>query len=222
MAVLSAGFREAGKEGVELERQLGEELNRHEGMRLLGPNCLGLIVPRHGLNASFGGTMPLDGHIAFVSQSGALATSVVDWAAAQQIGFSQVVSVGNMLDVDLGDLIDYLGEDAHTTAIFLYIETVTKPRKFMSAARAFARTKPIIVYKAGRFAASAQAAVSHTGAMVGEDDVYDAAFRRGGLVRVQPDRRGVRDGPVARARTPDPALAPGDRHERGRSWGNGS
>ncbi|MGP8163386.1 MAG: GNAT family N-acetyltransferase [Acidimicrobiales bacterium] len=184
VAVLSAGFREAGAEGSELERLVREELARHEGMRLLGPNCLGLIVPRLGLNASFAKTMPIDGHIAFASQSGALATSVIDWAAAQQIGFSQVVSVGNMLDVDLGDLIDYLAQDAHTRAIFLYIETVTQPRKFMSAARAFSRTKPIIVYKAGRFTASAQAAVSHTGAMVGEDAVYDAALRRAGAVRV--------------------------------------
>ena len=184
IAVLSAGFREAGAEGTELERLVKEELARHNGMRLMGPNCLGLIVPRHGLNASFAKTMPLDGHIAFVSQSGALVTSVIDWAAAQKIGFSQVVSVGNMADVDLGDLIDYLAQDAHTRAIFLYVETVTEPRKFMSAARAFSRTKPIIVYKAGRFTASAQAAVSHTGAMVGEDAVYDAAFRRAGLVRV--------------------------------------
>ena len=112
VAVLSAGFREAGAEGSELERLVREELARHEGMRLLGPNCLGLIVPRLGLNASFAKTMPIDGHIAFASQSGALATSVIDWAAAQQIGFSQVVSVGNMLDVDLGDLIDYLAQDA--------------------------------------------------------------------------------------------------------------
>ncbi|MGD0043065.1 MAG: GNAT family N-acetyltransferase, partial [Isosphaeraceae bacterium] len=102
-----------------------------------------------------------------------------------QIGFSQVVSLGNMLDVDLGDVIDYLGQDAHTRSIIVYIETVTEPRKFMSAARAFARSKPIIVYKAGRFAASAKAAVSHTGAMVGQDDVYDAAFRRAGIVRVE-------------------------------------
>jgi acetyltransferase len=184
VAVLSAGFREAGAEGAALEQLVREEQARHEGMRILGPNCLGLIVPRIRLNASFAKTMPIDGHIAFASQSGALATSVIDWAAAQKIGFSQVVSVGNMLDVDLGDLIDYLAQDAHTRAIFLYIEAVTQPRKFMSAARAFSRTKPIIVYKAGRFTASAQAAVSHTGAMVGEDAVYDAALRRAGAVRV--------------------------------------
>jgi acetyltransferase len=185
IAVLSAGFREVGAEGAELERRVAEEVARHDGLRLLGPNCVGLIVPRLGLNASFAGAMPIDGHVAFVSQSGALATSVIDWALAEQIGFSHVVSLGNMLDIDLGDLIDYLGQDVQTRSIFLYIETVTEPRKFMSAARAFARNKPIIVYKAGRFAASAKAAVSHTGAMVGEDAVYDAAFRRAGLVRVE-------------------------------------
>ncbi len=185
IAVLSAGFREVGAEGAELERRVAEEVARHDGLRLLGPNCVGLIVPRLGLNASFAGAMPIDGHVAFVSQSGALATSVIDWALAEQIGFSHVVSLGNMLDIDLGDLIDYLGQDAQTRSIFLYIETVTEPRKFMSAARAFTRSKPIIVYKAGRFAASAKAAVSHTGAMAGEDAVYDAAFRRAGLVRVE-------------------------------------
>jgi acetyltransferase len=184
IAVLSSGFREVGAEGRELERRVGEELARHD-LRLLGPNCLGMIVPRLGLNASFAGVMPIDGHVAFISQSGALAAAVIDWALARQIGFSQVVSLGNMLDVDLGDVIDYLGQDAHTRSIIVYIETVTEPRKFMSAARAFARSKPIIVYKAGRFAASAKAAVSHTGAMVGQDDVYDAAFRRAGIVRVE-------------------------------------
>ncbi len=185
IAVLSAGFREAGAEGAELERRVAEELARHDGVRLLGPNCLGLIVPRLGLNASFAGAMPSDGHVAFVSQSGALATCVIEWALAEQVGFSYVVSLGNMLDVDLGDVIDYLGQDGRTRSIILYVESVTDPRKFMSAARAFARSKPIIVCKAGRFAASAKAAVSHTGAMVGEDAVYDAAFRRAGLVRVQ-------------------------------------
>jgi acetyltransferase len=183
VAVLSSGFREVGAEGRELERRVDDERARHD-LRLLGPNCLGMIVPRFGLNASFAGVMPRDGDLAFVSQSGALMTAVIDWALARQIGFSQVVSIGNMLDVDLGDVIDYLGQDAHTRSIIVYIETVTEPRKFMSAARAFARSKPIIVYKSGRFAESAEAAVSHTGAMVGEDDVYDAAFRRAGMVRV--------------------------------------
>ena len=185
MAVLSAGFREVGSEGLALERAVAEELGRHDGMRLLGPNCLGLIVPRLGLNASFAGAMPSDGQIALLSQSGALATSMIDWALAERVGFSHVVSVGNMLDVDLGDVIDYLGTDRQTRSIILYVESVTDARKFMSAARAAARNKPIIVYKAGRFAGSAKAAVSHTGAMAGEDAVYDAAFRRAGLVRVE-------------------------------------
>jgi acetyltransferase len=184
LAVISAGFRETGPEGRALEREVAAELGRHAGVRLLGPNCLGLIVPRIALNASFADTMPADGSIAFLSQSGALATAVIDWAKEQGIGFSHVVSLGNTLDVDLGDVIDYLGRDPHTRSIILYVEAVTAARKFMSAARAFARTKPIIVYKAGRFGASARAAVSHTGAMAGEDAVYDAAFRRAGLVRV--------------------------------------
>ena len=184
IVVLSAGFRETGANGAELERRLGEELARHDGLRLLGPNCLGLMVPRSSFNASFAGAMPSEGHVAFVSQSGALATSVIDWARTEQVGFSHVISLGNMLDVDLGDVIDYLGRDAQTRAIVLYVESVTNPRKFMSAARAFARSKPIVVYKAGRFSASATAALSHTGAMAGADDVYDAAFRRAGLVRV--------------------------------------
>jgi acetyltransferase len=185
VAVLSAGFREAGAEGLALERRVAAELGGHDGPRLLGPNCLGLIVPRLGLNASFAGAMPSDGQIALLSQSGALATSMIDWALAEQVGFSHVISVGNMLDVDLGDVIDYLALDRQTRSIILYVESVTGPRKFMSAARAAARSKPIIVYKAGRFAASAKAAVSHTGAMAGEDAVYDAAFRRAGLVRVE-------------------------------------
>jgi len=184
MAVLSAGFRETGPEGGKLEQRIAAELRRPGGPRLLGPNCLGLIVPRHSLNASFGGAMPSDGEVAFVSQSGALATSVIDWARSEQVGFSHVISLGNMLDVTLGDVIDYLGRDRRTRAIVLYVESVTEPRTFMSAARAFSRNKPIIVYKAGRYEASAKAAVSHTGAMAGEDSVYDAAFRRAGLVRV--------------------------------------
>ncbi|MDE3069675.1 MAG: CoA-binding protein, partial [Acidobacteriota bacterium] len=185
IAVLTAGFREVGAEGAELERRVADGLARHPGLRLLGPNCLGLIVPRISLNASFAPAMPTDGHVALVSQSGALATSIIDWAVAERIGFSHVISLGNMLDTDLGDVIDYLGQDAQTRSIVLYVESITEPRKFMSAARAFARSKPIIVYKAGRFSASAKAAVSHTGAMAGEDAVYDAAFRRAGLVRVE-------------------------------------
>ena len=184
VAVLSAGFRETGEAGAALEREVAERAGAFDGLRILGPNCLGLMVPRLGINASFAASMPSDGHVAFITQSGALATSMVDWAQAEQIGFSHVISVGNMLDVDLGDLIDYLGQSRGTRSIILYLETITDPRKFMSAARAFARNKPIVAYKAGRFPASAQATVSHTGAMAGEDGAYDAAFERAGIVRV--------------------------------------
>lgn len=182
--ILSAGFRETGAEGTKLEQLVADEAARFEGLRMLGPNCLGLIVPRARLNASFAGAMPPDGSVAFVSQSGALATAVIDWAIGEGVGFSLVASLGNMLDVDLGDLIDYLAQDRRTRSIVLYVETVTEARKFMSAARAFALSKPIVAYKSGRFPASAKAAVSHTGAMAGEDAVYDAAFERAGIVRV--------------------------------------
>ena len=180
----SAGFREAGPEGMALEERLREIRARFAGLRVLGPNCLGLIVPGSGLNASFASGMPQDGDIAFISQSGALCASVLDWALEEKIGFSNFVSIGNMVDVDFGDLIDYFGEDERTRSIILYIESLTDARKFMTAARAFARTKPIVAYKAGRFPESAAAAVSHTGAMVSEDAVFEAAFRRTGIARV--------------------------------------
>ncbi len=129
-------------------------------------------------------TLPKAGQIAFVSQSGALCSSVLDWAIEENIGFSYFVSVGNMLDVEFGDLVDYFGEDEQTGSIILYIESISDARKFMTATRAFARTKPIVAYKAGRFAESARAAASHTGAMAGEDAVYQAAFERAGIARV--------------------------------------
>ena len=154
------------------------------GVRLLGPNCLGLVVPPIGLNASFAPGMVPAGKLAFVSQSGALATAVADWACSQAIGFSHFVSLGNSADIDFGDLLDYLGGDAATQAILLYIESVKHARKFMSAARAAARNKPVIVVKAGRTEAAKQAASSHTGALAGSDRVYDAAIRRAGLLRV--------------------------------------
>ena len=182
--ILSAGFSESGEGGASLERRIDEERSRFPGMRIVGPNCLGLISPKTRLNISFASGMPLKGDIGFISQSGALCTSVLDWAQQEKVGFSHFISVGNALDVGFGDLIDYLGEDENTHSILLYIESVRNARKFMTAARAFARTKPIIVYKAGRFAASAKAASSHTGAMVSPDDVYDAAFGRIGLARV--------------------------------------
>ncbi|MCD6128639.1 GNAT family N-acetyltransferase [Candidatus Bipolaricaulota bacterium] len=182
--IISAGFKEAGEEGRALEEELKAEVSRYPGMRVIGPNCLGIIVPRLKLNASFAAAMPEAGHVAFISQSGALCTAVLDWAIDEGIGFSHFVSIGNMLDVDFGDLVDYFGEDPDTQSIILYVESVFDAREFMSAARAFARTKPIVAYKAGRFAESAKAAASHTGAMAGEDAVYDAAFQRAGMVRV--------------------------------------
>ena len=182
--IISAGFREIGETGRKQEELIREEVKKYEGMRVLGPNCLGIIVPSLKLNASFAAEMPKPGNIAFISQSGALCTSVLDWAIEGKIGFSYFVSIGNSLDVEFGDLIDYFGEDENTHCIILYIESIQNPRKFMTAARAFARKKPIIVYKAGRFPESAQVAASHTGAMASEDAVYDAAFQRTGLARV--------------------------------------
>jgi len=184
LIIVSSGFRETGPAGLALECAVLAEARRFEGLRLLGPNCLGIISPARSLNASFAGAMPRPGHVAFVSQSGALCTSVLDWAVEEKLGFSHFVSTGNMLDIDFGDLIDYLGEDEETRSIILYIESIGDARKFMTAARAFARMKPIIAYKAGRFPESAAAAASHTGALAGEDAVYDAAFQRMGLVRV--------------------------------------
>jgi acetyltransferase len=182
--IISAGFQEIGEEGKKMESEIRDLMKKYEGMRIIGPNCLGVIVPTLKLNASFAAGMPRPGNIAFISQSGALCTSVLDWAMEGKIGFSQFVSIGNSLDVEFGDLIDYFGEDENTHCIILYIESITNARKFMTAARAFARKKPIIVYKAGRFPESAQVAASHTGAMASEDAVYDAAFQRAGLARV--------------------------------------
>jgi len=184
MVIISAGFREIGEEGLELEEQILQQQKQFDGMRILGPNCLGFIVPGVGLNASFAAATPQKGHIGFISQSGALCTSVLDWALEEGIGFSHFVSVGNMLDVSIGDLIDFFGSATETRSIILYIESISEAREFMSAARAFARTKPIVAYKAGRFVESAQAAASHTGAMAGVDAVYEAAFQRAGIERI--------------------------------------
>jgi acetyltransferase len=182
--VMSAGFKETGPEGKALEDQILREASNFPEMRIIGPNCLGIIVPGLRLNCSFANGMPKAGNVAFISQSGALCTSVLDWAIEGKIGFSSFVSIGNSLDVDFGDLIDYLGEDPNTHSIILYVESISQARKFMTAARAFARTKPILTYKAGRFPESAKAAASHTGAMASEDAVYDAAFQRIGIARV--------------------------------------
>jgi acetyltransferase len=153
-------------------------------LRILGPNCVGLLVPGLGLNASFAHTGALPGKIAFVSQSGALVTGVLDWAKSRSIGFSKFISLGDSADVDFGDVLDYLGSDTETHAILLYIESITAARKFISAARAAARNKPVLVVKAGRVPEGAKAAASHTGALAGSDDVYDAAIRRAGMLRV--------------------------------------
>ncbi|MGB9906161.1 MAG: GNAT family N-acetyltransferase [Candidatus Saccharicenans sp.] len=184
LIIISAGFREIGPEGQALEEQILTEKQKYPGMRILGPNCLGVISPGLNLNASFAADLPLNGHIAFISQSGALCTSILDWSLEEKIGFSYFVSIGNALDIDFGDLIDYFGEDDNTKSILMYIESISNPRRFMSATRAYARTKPIIAYKAGRFPESAEAASSHTGAMAAEDAIYEAAFQRAGLARV--------------------------------------
>jgi len=184
IVVLSAGFRESGDEGRKLEEAVRNEQRKFDGMRILGPNCLGIIVPRLHLNASLAAAPPKPGNIGFISQSGALCVSVLDWAIDQGIGFSHFVSVGNMLDVSLGDLIDYFGAATETRSIILYVESIGEAREFLSAARAFARTKPIVAYKAGRFTESARAAASHTGAMAGVDAVYEAAFQRAGIERI--------------------------------------
>ncbi len=184
IVIMSAGFKETGPDGKKLEDKLREEVARFPKMRVIGPNCLGFIVPGTYLNVSFASGMPLKGHVAFISQSGALCTSVLDWAQEARIGFSYFVSVGNAMDVNFGDLIDYFGQDSNTKSIVLYVESLADARRFMSAARAFARKKPIIVYKSGRFPESAAAAASHTGAMASEDAIYDAIFRRAGLARV--------------------------------------
>jgi len=188
VVIISAGFKEIGEEGKEREEKI-INLGRKYGMRIIGPNCLGVIKPGAQLNATFATKMSRPGHIAFLSQSGALGTAVLDWAVSREIGFSAFVSLGSMLDVDFGDLIDYFGEDPDTRSIIIYLESfgdsLKHARKFMSAARGFARTKPIIVMKPGKFKESARAAKSHTGAMVGEDSYYEAAFDRAGVVRVE-------------------------------------
>jgi len=158
---------------------------RPYNLRIIGPNCLGLFVPAIGLNASFAHLTPSGGKLAFLSQSGALASAVLDWSAGRQIGFSTVVSLGDMADVDVADLLDMLAGDGSTNAVLMYLESVTNARKFMSAARAAARLKPIVVIKSGRSAAAAKAAATHTGALAGSDSVIDAAFRRSGLLRVR-------------------------------------
>jgi len=182
--VITAGFGEGNAARGHALCDAMLEAARPYLLRIVGPNCFGLMLPRIDLNASFIHINPLPGRLAFVAQSGALLSTVVDWATHRRIGFSHLVSLGDMADVDFGDLLDYLGADGHTRAILLYIESITHARKFMSAARAAARIKPVIVVKAGRYGESAAAASSHTGAMAGSDAVYEAAFQRAGILRV--------------------------------------
>ncbi|MCW5600694.1 bifunctional acetate--CoA ligase family protein/GNAT family N-acetyltransferase [Nitrosomonas sp.] len=181
--VLSAGFRETGPQGVALERAVVENAQRYN-MRLIGPNCLGILCPRVGLNATFSKGGAKAGGLALVSQSGAFCTAIMDWARPNDIGFSSIISMGTAAGMDFGEILDYLASDLHTESILLYIEGVQRARGFMSALRAAARIKPIFVVKAGRHEAGSKAAFSHTGALVGADDVFDAALQRAGVVRV--------------------------------------
>jgi acetyltransferase len=182
--ILSAGFSEAGPQGVALERAVLENARRY-GVRLIGPNCLGIMRPSVGLNATFsnGGAKP--GRLALISQSGALCTAILDWAQPNDVGFSSIISMGATADVDFGEILDYLVSDPQTESILLYIEGIHHSRSFMSALRAATRFKPVILVKVGRHEAGSKAAFSHTGALVGADDVFDAALRRAGVVRVE-------------------------------------
>ncbi|MFQ6113923.1 MAG: bifunctional acetate--CoA ligase family protein/GNAT family N-acetyltransferase [bacterium] len=181
--VISSGFKECGDEGAKLEQGLLEEIQRGK-MRLIGPNCLGVMRPSTGLNATFARSMARPGNVGFISQSGALCTAILDWSLRMNLGFSAFISIGSMLDVGWGDLIYYLGDDPKTKSIVIYMESIGDARSFVSAAREVAYTKPIIVIKAGRTEAGAKAAASHTGALTGTDMVLDAAFRRCGVLRV--------------------------------------
>lgn len=182
--IISAGFKERGPEGAALEQEILQTA-REGNMRIVGPNCLGVMSPITGLNATFANAMARPGNVGFISQSGALCTAVLDWSFHQNVGFSAFVSIGSMLDVGWGDLIYYLGNDSRTQSIVIYMETIGDARSFMSAAREVALTKPIIVIKPGRTEAAAKAAASHTGSLTGSDEVLESAFRRSGVLRVE-------------------------------------
>ena len=182
--IISAGFKEIGPVGVELERQVLEEATK-AGIRIVGPNCLGVMVPAGKFNATFAADMAKPGSVGFISQSGALCTAILDWSLKENVGFSAFVSLGSMLDVGWGDLINYLGDDPNTKSIVIYMESIGDARSFLSAAREVALTKPIIVIKPGRTEAAAKAAASHTGSLTGSDEVLQAAFQRVGVLRVE-------------------------------------
>jgi len=179
--IVSAGFRECGPSGANLEEDIAI---RRGKMRIVGPNCLGIMIPRLGLNATFAANLARDGHLAFVSQSGAVCSSILDWSIQERVGFSGFFSIGAMIDVDWGDIIFYLADDWRTKSILIYMESIGDARSFLSAAREVALTKPIIVLKVGRTALGAKAVMSHTGASAGNDGIFEAAFRRAGVLRV--------------------------------------
>jgi len=183
VVIISAGFKEIGEAGVKMEQQILVEA-RKTGMRIVGPNCLGVMIPKLGLNATFATTIAKPGGVGFLSQSGALCTAVLDWSLKENVGFSLFASLGSMLDVSWGDLIYHLGDDPDTKSIVIYMETIGDARAFLSAAREVALTKPIIVIKPGRTEQAAKAAASHTGSLTGSDEVLEAAFRRAGVLRV--------------------------------------
>ena len=189
---MSFFFRESGLDmpwsgpvlAVRLENEV-KAIAQTGNLRIVGPNCLGIICPTSGLNASFANLMPQKGSVAFISQSGAMITSVLDWSVSQKVGFSAVISIGSMLDMDFSSMIFYLAKDPATKSIVLYMESIGNARSFLSAAREAALTKPIIVIKGGRTDAAAKAAASHTGSLTGSDAVLDAAFKRAGVLRVE-------------------------------------
>jgi acetyltransferase len=184
LVILTAGFQECGAAGAALQEEVRTTAGRYPHMRIIGPNCVGVVAARARLNASFARGMPAVGNVTFISQSGALCTAVLDWALQENLGFANFVSVGNMMDVQFGELIEYFAEDENTHALVLYVESIRNADRFLAAASHFTSRKPVIAYKAGRFRQSAAAAASHTGALAGEDSVYDAAFRRVGINRV--------------------------------------
>ncbi|MGE5442992.1 MAG: GNAT family N-acetyltransferase, partial [Ignavibacteriales bacterium] len=181
--VISAGGKEAGEAGSEKEKEIVREAGRI-GMRIIGPNCLGIVVPHLGMNASFTASVPPQGNMAFISQSGALCTAIMDWACREKVGFSHVVSIGDMADVDFGDVINYLGDDISVRSILLYIESLTNVKKFIGASRSVSRIKPIIALKSGQTQAGMKAAASHTGALTTEDAIYNTVFKRAGIIKV--------------------------------------
>ncbi len=182
--VLSAGFKEIGPVGKELEERMVATA-RAKGMRLIGPNCLGLMLPHARCNATFAAKAALPGSIAFLSQSGAVGTAILDWSLQERIGFSAFFSLGSMADVDWGDVLFFLADDPRTRSVVIYMESIGDPASFLSAARAMGSQKPIVVLKVGRTKAAAQAALSHTGSLAGSDEALEAAFRRVGVIRAK-------------------------------------